>query len=85
MCLGIPMQIETIEAEGTAVGTLDGSRHEVDISLIEDAATGDYVIVHAGFAIEKLDPQEADERLRLFEELAATWQTAETAGESFSA
>lgn len=74
MCLGIPMQIEEIRQSGTATGTLDGSRHEVDISLIEEAAIGDYVIVHAGFAIEKLNREEADERLNLFSELAASWQ-----------
>ncbi|TRZ57000.1 MAG: HypC/HybG/HupF family hydrogenase formation chaperone [Rhodocyclaceae bacterium] len=70
------MQIEEIRQSGTAIGTLDGSRHEVDISLIEEAAIGDYVIVHAGFAIEKLDREEADERLNLFSELAASWQEA---------
>lgn len=68
------MKVETVGPDGKGVGDLDGSRHEVDLSLIEDPRPGDYVIVHAGFAIEKLDAAEADARLRLFEELAESHQ-----------
>jgi len=67
------MQITEIAESGLGVGDLDGSRHEVDLSLLDDPQTGDYVIVHAGYAIEKLDVAEANERLKLFEELAATY------------
>ncbi len=73
MCLAVPMQITEIAESGLGVGDLDGSRHEVDLSLLDDPQTGDYVIVHAGYAIEKLDVAEANERLKLFEELAATY------------
>lgn len=72
MCLAVPMKIDEIRADGSATGDLDGSRHEVDLSLVEDVTVGEYVIVHAGFAIEKLDEEEANERLALFEELANT-------------
>ncbi len=70
MCLAVPMKLASVDETGVGVGDLDGSRHEVDLSLIEDPQTGDYVIVHAGFAIEKLDEEEANERLKLFDELA---------------
>jgi hydrogenase expression/formation protein HypC len=67
------MRITEISPEGTGVAELDGASHEVDLSLIDGPAVGDYVIVHAGFAIERLDQAEADERLELFRELAETW------------
>lgn len=72
MCLAVPMQIKAIPAPHRGICDLDGSRQEVDLSLIEDPQLGDYVIIHAGFAIERLDPDEADTRLELFEELAGS-------------
>jgi len=74
MCLAVPMRIEEIRADGMGVGDLDGAQHEVDLCLVADPRIGDYVIVHAGYAIEKLDRQEADERIALFKELAAAWE-----------
>jgi hydrogenase expression/formation protein HypC len=65
------MLIKEIPEPTRGVCDLDGSTQVVDISLIEDPRVGDYVIIHAGFAIERLDPEEADTRLELFEELAA--------------
>jgi len=50
---------------------MGGTSVDVDVSLIEDPQLGEFVIVHAGFAIQRLDEAEADERLALFEELAA--------------
>ena len=70
MCLAIPMQIVEIHDDGTGLADLDGARQKVDLSLVADGGDGDYVIVHAGFAIEKLDEQEAAERIALFEEMA---------------
>jgi hydrogenase expression/formation protein HypC len=67
------MQVIELDAGGTGTVELDGARHAVDLSLIDDPQPGDYVIVHAGFAIERLDREEADLRLQMFEELAATW------------
>lgn len=74
MCLAVPMQIMEITERGSGVADIDGSRYDVDLSLIENPAKGDFVIVHAGFAIEKLDEQEANERLKLFEEMARIYQ-----------
>jgi hydrogenase expression/formation protein HypC len=65
------MQIIEIRDAETGVADLEGNRQDVNLSIITDACVGDYVIVHAGFAIEKLDREEADARIRLFEELAA--------------
>jgi len=71
MCLAVPMQLIDVRNDGSGTGDLDGMRHEVDLSLVDTPAAGDYVIVHAGYAIEKLDEEEANERLRMFEALAA--------------
>lgn len=70
MCLAVPMLIETVKPDGTAVVAMEGVSHTVNVSLVEEPAPGDYVIIHAGFAIEKLNIQEAETRLALFAELA---------------
>ena len=68
MCLAIPMKI--IETDGRrAKVEVDGVQTKANVSLIEQPIPGDYVIVHAGFAIERLDTIEAEERIKLFSEL----------------
>ncbi len=68
MCLAIPTRV--IEIKGTnAVVEFGGVRKEIGLQLVPDAKVGDYVLLHAGFAIEKLDEAEARETLRLLEEL----------------
>jgi hydrogenase expression/formation protein HypC len=71
MCLAVPMRVVAVREDGTGDVELEGARHAVDLSLVEAPRAGDYVIVHAGFAIEKLDSREADERIGLFRDLAA--------------
>jgi hydrogenase expression/formation protein HypC len=66
------MRIRDIRPDKMGIGDLDGTEHEVDLSLVADPRVGDYVIVHAGYAIEKLDEKEADARAALFRELAAS-------------
>jgi len=66
------MQIVKLTEDGSGDVELDGARQNVNLSLIEEPKPGDYVIVHAGFAIEKLDRAEADARLELFAQLAQT-------------
>ncbi len=68
MCLAVPMCLVEVRAPGSGVAELDGARYDVNLSLVEEPAVGDYLIVHAGFAIEKLDREEADARLALFKE-----------------
>ncbi len=70
MCLAVPMQIKKIIDEDFGTLEIDGTMTNVNLSLIEDPQINDYVIVHAGFAIEKLDEKEAQIRLDLFDELA---------------
>lgn len=70
MCLAVPMRIVELKAGGTGTCELESVQYDVDLSLIEEPAVDDFVIVHAGFAIEKLDIEEADTRLKLFEDLA---------------
>lgn len=70
MCLAVPMQIVERSEGNLAWVQVDGVRHQADLSLVEEANLGDYVIVHAGFAIEKLDMEDALDRIQLFRELA---------------
>ena len=68
MCLAVPFQL--IEINGTtAVGEALGMRREIRVDFIPEPKTGDYVIVHAGFAIERLPEQQALEDLESWEEL----------------
>jgi len=69
MCLGVPAKIlET--GDGTAVAEVGGVRREISVMLIDDVSVGDWVIVHAGFAIEKLSEEAAEQTLALFREIA---------------
>jgi hydrogenase expression/formation protein HypC len=70
MCLAIPSKITEIE-NNMAVIDVDGVRRECSLLLVEDAQVGDYVIVHAGFAISKIDEASALETLALLKEAAA--------------
>jgi len=69
MCLGIPAKI--IEIEGGSHGRVEtgGIQRKINLSLIKDARIGDWVIVHAGFAITKMDEKEAMETLKLLKEM----------------
>jgi len=69
MCLAIPAQIVEINGNRAKV-ELAGNVREADLTLIEGAALYDWVLVHAGFAIQKLEPQDAQEALRIFQEMA---------------
>lgn len=71
MCLAVPMRITEVRPDRTGVAELDGSRHEVNLSLVPGVGVGTYIIVHAGFAIEKMNEREANAILAMFEELAA--------------
>jgi hydrogenase expression/formation protein HypC len=68
MCLGVPMRVVSINDE-TAVCEIDGVRREASLMMVEGIGVGDFVLIHAGFAIERLDEEDAQETLRLFREL----------------
>ena len=72
ICLAIPARIvELLDGDQCRV-ELGGVRKEISLALVDDAAVGDYVIVHVGYAIGKIDPDEAERTLALFAELAST-------------
>ncbi len=69
MCLGVPMQVVSLR-DGTAVAEIDGVRREASLMMLaEPVAVGEYLIVHAGFAIARIDAAEAEETLRLMREV----------------
>jgi hydrogenase expression/formation protein HypC len=78
MCLAIPAQIETIDGKRGTVG-LDGNRTEVILALVPQAKVGDWVLVHAGYAITVLDEKEARETYDLLKQ-AQVLVDAEDAG-----
>ncbi len=69
MCLAIPMRITATDGPDATIEA-DGLVQRTSLMLVPDARVGDYVLVHAGFAIAVLDSGEAAERLALFDELA---------------
>jgi len=69
MCLAIPARIVEVRDDDLAVVDLAGVRKEISLALVENVAVGDYVIVHVGYALNKLDPEEAAKTLALFAEV----------------
>ena len=68
MCLAIPAKV--ISVEGTsALVTIEDVEYKASLLLLTDVQPGDYIMLHAGFAIEKVDAAEAEETLRLLNEL----------------
>lgn len=70
MCLAVPMKIIEIQDKNNGVVEADSATLKVNLSLVKNPQIGDFVIIHAGFAIEKLDQKEANIRINLFKELA---------------
>lgn len=67
MCLAVPMLVKTIEND-VALCEIDGVQREASLMMLDDVGIGDYVLIHAGFAIEKLDEQEANLTLQALRE-----------------
>ena len=70
MCLAIPMELIEIKESGAGRVNSGGVKTDVSLMMLPQAKIGDFIIVHAGFGIEVLDPEEAQVRLDLFHELA---------------
>ncbi len=70
MCLAIPARVLRRLASDEALIDAGGVRKRVSLALVPEAVTGDYVVVHAGFAISRLDADEAAQTLALFAQLA---------------
>ncbi|MEF8713938.1 MAG: HypC/HybG/HupF family hydrogenase formation chaperone [Accumulibacter sp.] len=83
MCLALPCRIVELRPDERALIDVAGVGKEVSLALVEDVAVGDYVIVHVGYALTRLDPEEAEKTLVLFAELGeAALQEAGVAGEA---
>lgn len=70
MCLAIPMEITELKDGGMAAVTVMGTVRDVALDLTPQAQVGDFVLVHAGFAIEIVDRQYAEETLELIQDMA---------------
>jgi hydrogenase expression/formation protein HypC len=68
MCLSIPARIESIDGE-MAVVNVGGVEYNASLQMVEDVHIGDYVLLHTGFAIQKISEEEARETFELFKEL----------------
>lgn len=71
MCLAIPARVEQKMDNGMAIVETGGVRREISLALVDDVQVGDYVIVHVGFALNRLDPEEAEKTLTLFAQINA--------------
>jgi len=69
MCLAIPAKIVSIEESGMALAEIEGVTRRVSLQLLEEPKVGDWVIIHAGYAIDRIDEEEAKETLNMLEGL----------------
>lgn len=72
MCLALPVKVIQVglgAAGESALVDLGGVQKEISVELLDDVQVGDYVILHVGYALSKLDPQEAERTLALFSEM----------------
>jgi hydrogenase expression/formation protein HypC len=72
MCLALPVRVVEVGANETAVVDLGGVKKEISLALLDGVEVGDYVILHVGYALTKLDPEEAEKTLALFAEMEKT-------------
>lgn len=70
MCLAIPAKVVAMDGADLATVETGGVSKRVSLALVDDVVVGDYVIVHVGHALNRLDPEEAEQTLRLFAEVA---------------
>jgi hydrogenase expression/formation protein HypC len=70
MCLAIPTQIKTVDDRQMATVELGGVERQISLAMTPEAQVGDYVLIHTGYAITVMDPEEAQASLETFRELA---------------
>lgn len=70
MCLAIPAKVVELTEGQMASVDIGGVKKTISVSLVDGVKVGDYVIIHTGFALSKLDPEEAEQTLELFAEMA---------------
>jgi hydrogenase expression/formation protein HypC len=66
MCLAIPARVVALPEPDAALVEVDGVRKKISLALVDGVGVGDYVIVHVGYALTRLDPEEAERTLALF-------------------
>lgn len=76
MCLAIPVKVVELRAADQALVDVGGVRKEIDVSLVEGVQSGDYVILHVGFAINRLDEAEAQKTLAMLREMGVQPEAA---------
>ena len=67
MCLSVPAKVMTIDGD-MAIVSVGGIEYNASLQIIEDVEVGDYILLHTGFAIQKIGQKEAEETLKLFDE-----------------
>lgn len=72
MCLSVPAEIISIDGS-IAKASVGGAVREISLQLVEDINIGDFVLLHTGFAIEKISKEEAEETIQLLRELGETY------------
>jgi hydrogenase expression/formation protein HypC len=72
MCLAIPVRVMELRGQDRAIVDLDGVRKEISLALLDGVNVGDYVILHVGYALSRLDPEEARKTLALFAQVDAS-------------
>jgi hydrogenase expression/formation protein HypC len=77
MCLAIPARVVLLPEPDTATVEVGGVRKRISLALVDGVAPGDYVIVHVGYALTKLDPDEAARTLATFAEAGLLGTAAE--------
>ena len=76
MCLALPSRVVELLDDDQAKVDLGGVTKAVSLALVADVAVGDYVIVHVGYALTKVDPAEAEKTLALFAQMEAAGTSA---------
>jgi hydrogenase expression/formation protein HypC len=71
MCLAIPAEVVALKEGDSATVSFGGVRKNISLALVEDVAVGDYVLVHVGYALQRLSPEEAEYTLKLMAEAGA--------------
>ncbi len=70
MCLAIPVQVKEVLPDNMAKVTLDGVSKIISTALVDDVQPGDYLVLHVGYALAKIDAEEAERTLALIREAA---------------
>lgn len=79
MCLALPVKVIAVglgQSGEAALVDLGGIQKEISVELLDDVQVGDYVILHVGYALSRLDPEEAERTLALFSEMNAQQSAA---------